>query len=53
MIAETAASIGDPQVRNRGTLRRPGACRSVRRLPRVMVALGADIQVKGLNGSRI
>ena len=54
MIAEAAASIGDPQVRNRGTLggslahADPSAD-----YPAVMVALDADIHVRGLNGSRI
>ena len=54
MIAEAAASIGDPQVRNRGTLggsiahADPSAD-----YPAVMVALDADIHLKGLNGTRV
>jgi carbon-monoxide dehydrogenase medium subunit len=53
MIAEAAASIGDAQVRNRGTLggsiahADPSAD-----YPAVMLALDADIHLKGSNGSR-
>jgi len=54
MLAETAASIGDPQVRNRGTLggslahADPSAD-----YPAAMLALDADIHVKGPKGSRM
>jgi carbon-monoxide dehydrogenase medium subunit len=52
-LAECAASIGDPQVRNRGTLggslahADPSAD-----YPAVMLAVEADIQLKGAKGSR-
>jgi carbon-monoxide dehydrogenase medium subunit len=54
MIADTAATIGDPQVRNRGTLggsiahADPSAD-----YPAAMLALDADIHVKGLKGARV
>jgi carbon-monoxide dehydrogenase medium subunit len=54
VIADTAASIGDPQVRNRGTLggsiahADPSAD-----YPAAMLALDADIHLKGLNGTRV
>jgi aerobic carbon-monoxide dehydrogenase medium subunit len=54
MIADTAASIGDPQVRNRGTLggsiahADPSAD-----YPAAMLALDAEIHVKGPNGARV
>ena len=54
MLAEAAASIGDPQVRNRGTLggsiahADPSAD-----YPAVMLALDADIHIKGVNGARV
>ena len=54
MIAEAAATIGDPQVRNRGTLggsiahADPSAD-----YPAAMLALDADIHIKGLNGARV
>jgi aerobic carbon-monoxide dehydrogenase medium subunit len=54
MLADTAASIGDPQVRNRGTLggslahADPSAD-----YPAAMLALDAGIQVRGPNGSRV
>lgn len=54
MIAETAATIGDPQVRNRGTLggsiahADPSAD-----YPAALLALDAEIHVKGLNGARV
>jgi carbon-monoxide dehydrogenase medium subunit len=54
VIADTAASIGDPQVRNRGTLggsiahADPSAD-----YPAAMLALDAEIHVKGLNGARV
>lgn len=54
MISEAAASIGDPQVRNRGTLggslahADPSAD-----YPAAMLALDADIHLRGPNGSRV
>ena len=54
MLIETAASIGDPQVRNCGTLggslahADPSAD-----YPAAMLALDADIHVKGPNGDRV
>jgi aerobic carbon-monoxide dehydrogenase medium subunit len=54
MLAETAASIGDPQVRNRGTLggslahADPSAD-----YPAAMLALDAAIHLKGPGGSRV
>lgn len=53
MIAEAAAEIGDPQVRNRGTI--GGAIAHAdpsADFPAVMLALDADIQLKGRGGSR-
>ena len=53
IVAETAAAIGDAQVRNRGTIggslahADPGAD-----LPAVMVALDATIAILGSNGER-
>ncbi|HUQ88245.1 MAG TPA: xanthine dehydrogenase family protein subunit M [Vicinamibacterales bacterium] len=53
MIAEAAAEIGDAQVRNRGTIggsiahADPSAD-----FPAVVLALDADIQLKGKNGAR-
>jgi carbon-monoxide dehydrogenase medium subunit len=53
MVAEAAAEIGDPQVRNRGTIggslahADPSAD-----YPAVMLALDAEIHVKGPNGWR-
>jgi carbon-monoxide dehydrogenase medium subunit len=53
MMAETAASIGDPQVRNRGTLggsiahADPSAD-----YPAALLALDSEILIKGPNGSR-
>jgi carbon-monoxide dehydrogenase medium subunit len=53
LIAETAASIGDPQVRNRGTLggsiahADPSAD-----YPAALLALDAEIQLRGPGGSR-
>jgi aerobic carbon-monoxide dehydrogenase medium subunit len=52
-VAEAAAAIGDPQVRNRGTLggslahADPSAD-----MPAVMVALDAEIQLRSANGTR-
>ena len=54
MLAETAATIGDPQVRNRGTLggslahADPSAD-----YPAAMLALDAEIQIKGATASRV
>jgi carbon-monoxide dehydrogenase medium subunit len=54
VIADAAASIGDPQVRNRGTLggslahADPSAD-----YPAVMLALDADIHLKSAKGSRV
>ena len=54
VVAETAAEIGDQQVRNRGTLggslahADPSAD-----YPAVMLALDAEIHVKGPNGPRV
>ena len=54
MLAEAAAAIGDPQVRNRGTLggslahADPSAD-----YPAAMLALDADIHLKGPNGARV
>jgi carbon-monoxide dehydrogenase medium subunit len=53
VLAETAGRIGDPAVRNRGTIggslahADPGAD-----LPPVLVALGADIEIAGAAGTR-
>lgn len=53
IVAETAAEIGDPQVRNRGTIggslahADPGAD-----LPAVLVALNAQIDLQGPGGRR-
>jgi carbon-monoxide dehydrogenase medium subunit len=53
VVAEAAATIGDPQVRNRGTLggslahSDPSAD-----MPAVMVALDADIHLRSAGGSR-
>jgi carbon-monoxide dehydrogenase medium subunit len=54
MLAEAAASIGDPQVRNRGTLggslahADPSAD-----YPAAMLALDAEIHIKSATGSRV
>lgn len=54
MLSETAASIGDPQVRNRGTLggsiahADPSAD-----YPAAMLALDAEVVIRGANGSRL
>jgi carbon-monoxide dehydrogenase medium subunit len=54
MLSETAASIGDPQVRNRGTLggsiahADPSAD-----YPAALLALDAEVLVRGGNGSRV
>ena len=54
IIADTGATIGDPQVRNRGTLggsiahADPSAD-----YPAALLALDADIHLKGLKGTRV
>ena len=54
MLAEAAATIGDPQVRNRGTLGGSLAhADPAADYPAVMLALDADIHVKGPRGSRV
>ena len=54
MVAEAAAAIGDPQVRNRGTLGGSLAhADPAADYPAVMLALDADIHVKGPSGSRV
>lgn len=53
ILAEAAAEIGDPQVRNRGTLGGSIAhADPAADLPAVALALDADIQLKGKNGAR-
>jgi carbon-monoxide dehydrogenase medium subunit len=53
MLAEAAAEIGDPQVRNKGTIGGSIAhADPAADLPAVMVALDADIQLQGKNGAR-
>jgi carbon-monoxide dehydrogenase medium subunit len=53
MLAETAASIGDPQVRNRGTLGGSLAhADPAADYPAAMLALDAEIHLKGPRGSR-
>jgi carbon-monoxide dehydrogenase medium subunit len=53
MLAETAASIGDPQVRNRGTLGGSLAhADPAADYPAAMLALDADIRLRGPKGSR-
>jgi carbon-monoxide dehydrogenase medium subunit len=53
MVCEAAASIGDAQVRNRGTLGGSLAHSDpAADYPAVMLALDADIQIKGPKGSR-
>jgi carbon-monoxide dehydrogenase medium subunit len=54
MVAEAAAEIGDPQVRNRGTLGGSLAhADPAADYPAVMLALEADVHVKGPGGSRV
>ena len=54
MLAEAAATIGDPQVRNRGTLGGSLAhADPAADYPAVMLALDADIHIKGPKGSRV
>jgi carbon-monoxide dehydrogenase medium subunit len=53
MIAEAAAEIGDPQVRNRGTIGGSIAhADPAADFPAVALALDADIVIKGKNGQR-
>jgi carbon-monoxide dehydrogenase medium subunit len=53
MIAEAAAEIGDAQVRNRGTIGGSIAhADPAADFPAVVLALDADIQLKGTNGAR-
>jgi len=53
VLAECAAEIGDPQVRNRGTLGGSIAhADPAADFPAVMLALDADIQLRGKAGSR-
>ena len=53
MLAETAADIGDPQVRNRGTLGGSLAhADPAADYPAVMLALDARILIKGSRGTR-
>jgi carbon-monoxide dehydrogenase medium subunit len=54
MVAEAAAAIGDPQVRNRGTLGGSLAhADPAADYPAAMLALDAEIVVKGPKGSRV
>jgi aerobic carbon-monoxide dehydrogenase medium subunit len=53
LLAETAAQIGDPQVRNRGTIGGSLAhADPAADYPTSILALGATIVVKGANGER-
>jgi carbon-monoxide dehydrogenase medium subunit len=53
MLAETAAEIGDPQVRNRGTLGGSLAhADPAADYPAAMLALDADIRLQGPKGTR-
>lgn len=54
MVAEAAASIGDQQVRNRGTLGGSLAhADPAADYPAVMLALDADVQIRGAGGTRV
>ena len=54
MLAEAAATIGDPQVRNRGTLGGSLAhADPAADYPAVMLALDAEIHLKGPKGWRV
>ena len=54
MIAEAAATIGDPQVRNRGTIGGSVAhADPAADIPAVLLALDAEIHLKGPNGWRV
>ena len=53
ILAEAAAEIGDPQVRNRGTIGGSLAhADPASDLPAVAIALDADIHIKGKSGAR-
>ena len=53
MLAEAAAEVGDPQVRNRGTIGGSIAhADPAADFPAVMLALDADIQLRGKGGAR-
>jgi len=53
MVAEAAAEIGDAQVRNRGTIGGSLAhADPAADFPAVMLALDADIQIRGKSGAR-
>jgi len=53
VIAEAAAEVGDPQVRNRGTIGGSLAhADPAADLPAVVIALDADIVLKGTGGAR-
>jgi carbon-monoxide dehydrogenase medium subunit len=53
MIAEAAAEIGDAQVRNRGTIGGSIAhADPAADMPAVMLAAGAEIEIRGAGGSR-
>jgi aerobic carbon-monoxide dehydrogenase medium subunit len=53
LLAEAAGKIGDPQVRNRGTIGGNVAhADPASDLPAVLVALGATLRVRGPNGER-
>ena len=53
VVAETAAEIGDPQVRNRGTLGGSLAhADPAADYPAAMLAVDADVLIKGPSGSR-
>jgi carbon-monoxide dehydrogenase medium subunit len=53
MLAETAAEIGDPQVRNRGTIGGSIAhADPAADFPAAILALDADIHLKGKSGAR-
>jgi len=54
MICETAADIGDPQVRNRGTIGGSLAhADPAADYPAVMLALDAEIQLRSARGARV
>ena len=54
IVSRTAAQIGDPQVRHRGTIGGSLAHGDpASDLPAVMLALGADLVVRGAGGERI
>ena len=54
MVAEAAADIGDPQVRNRGTIGGSLAhADPAADYPAVMLALDAEIQLEGPTGARV